>query len=190
MKLYLALCAALAACGGGGGSSDAVVNSAQADQLSQVFYPAQPTEQRGQLWFSRKELTNALQLTGSSGYIWQSVYTVTVRDVKPTDIVHCIAQAEVTNNLGYNVQVDRAIAIGDWSGTAWPTFVNPVAGQNVTPGTHHMYVQFSTYDEHPRAGDITYSLVLQAASTAAGPGALLAVEPGYGMLQCKVNKGE
>lgn len=143
-----------------------------------------PTQQHGSIYSSRQEMLPGLPLTTWSPYNWASTYAVTIPNLQPSDVVQCIAQAEVTNNLRYNVQVDRVLAIGT-TNQAWPDTINPVTSENVTPDMHHMAVNMSVIDTG-RSGNVTYSLVLSAASTNALQGDTLTVEHGYGGLWCHV----
>lgn len=183
----------LSGCGGGSGDSplDAIISSAGAANM-----PAQPqsiplqffpTQQSGNVYSSRQEMFASLPLTAWSPYNWGSVYAVTIPNLQPSDVVQCVAQAEVTNNLHFNVQVDRVLAIGT-TNQAWPAIINPVTSENVTPDMHHMAINMSVIDTG-RSGTVTYSLVLSAASTNAQQGDAVTVERGYGGLWCHVMGG-
>lgn len=143
-----------------------------------------PTQQQGSVYSSRQEMLSTLPLTADSPYNWASVYAVTIPNLQPTDVVQCVAQAEVTDSLGFPVMVDRTIAIGT-TNQAYPNAVVPPNGQNVTPDIHHMSADLSMIDTG-RSGSVTYSLVLAAASTRAEMGDALTVEQGYGGLWCHV----
>jgi hypothetical protein len=133
---------------------------------------------------------NSLQLTNSPPYNWQTVIAVGVPNVLSTDIVKCHAITEVTDDLGYNVQVDRTIARGTTGGTypgAYPTLpaFGVITAENVDPNMHHMTVETESVD-YGVSGNMVYSLVMSAASTAAGTSSYLTVEKGYSRLWCEV----
>ncbi|WP_207000766.1 hypothetical protein [Trinickia mobilis] len=138
----------------------------------------------GNVYTSTDAWVTSLGLTSGSPYNFQTVYSVTIPNVQPTDAVTCNAQAEVTNNLGYDVQVDRVIAYGTVN-DAYPSTGQPVTTENVSPDMHHMAINW-TWIDTGNSGAVTYSLDLAAASTSASNGANIAVEQGYGYLRCAV----
>lgn len=181
----------LSACGGGGsGGSSALsiispaVASNEPAQPMAVSLQYFPTQQQGTVYFEAREMVGALPLTTESPYNWASIYAVTIANLQPSDVVQCIAQGEVTNNLGYNVQVDRMFATSI-TNQAWPQQLGPARGENVTPDMHHMTIDDSLIDTG-RSGTVTYSLVMSAASTNALMGDTLTIEQGYGALRCHV----
>lgn len=180
----------LSACGGGGGSSGSSAPQSSSGGLlgsiaSTVSTPAQAAQAvNGNIYTSTDAWVTSLALTSGSPYNFQTVYSVTIPNVLPTDAITCNAQAEVTNDLGYNVQVDRAIAYGTVNG-AYPSASQPITTENVTPDMHHMTINW-TWIDTGNSGSVTYSLDLAAASTSAGSGASITVEQGYGYLRCSL----
>lgn len=139
------------------------------------------------IYSESQEMTSFLPLTTWTPYNFVSVYAVTMQGLQPTDKVHCEAEAEVTNNLGYDVQVDKVIA-ADVTNEAFPNnLMDKLRSQNVTPDVHHMDIDAS-WTKSGYSGTVTFSLVLIAASTKAQQGDELIVEKGYGSLQCYVVK--
>jgi hypothetical protein len=147
--------------------------------------PANATQTvSGNVYTSTQEWVSNLMLTNDSPYNYQTVYSVTVPNVQPGSVVECNAQAEVTNNLGYNVQVNRVIAYGT-ANDSYPVSAQPITTSNVTPNMHHMNLNW-TWIDTGSSGTVTYSLDLAAASTSATGGAYITVEPGYGYIRCHV----
>lgn len=124
-------------------------------------------------------------MTTGLPYNWQSVYAVTIPNLKPTDVVQCIAQMEVTNDYNYHIQVNRAIGVGIASGKEIQPLA-PVMAEDVAEDVqHHMPVNAAAFDTG-RTGTVTYSLFTVAASLDEQNGDMLKVEPGYGGLWCHV----
>lgn len=125
-----------------------------------------------------------LPMTTGLPYNWQSVYSVTIPNLKPTDVVQCIGQMEVTDDLGYSVQINRAIGIGVANGPRIPP-LNPVMAQDFDTHVHHLAVNTAAYDTG-RSGTVTYSMYTVAASLDYKAGDMIKIEQGYGGLWCHV----
>ena len=54
-----------------------------------------PTLQQGAVYYEAQEMVAALPLTTESPYNWSSIYAVTIPNLQPSDVVQCVAQAEV-----------------------------------------------------------------------------------------------
>ncbi|MCT4493681.1 hypothetical protein [Bosea minatitlanensis] len=114
------------------------------------------------------------------------VLSVKVPNLTPADVVSIQAQAEITNNLSFNVGVGRMILrspIGpDNVGSG--TYVLPAAMDNVDPYyLHHKVLNLATSDSGV-TGDAYYNLIVYAVSSA-GSG-LIQVESGYGTIRAIV----
>jgi hypothetical protein len=113
------------------------------------------------------------------------VLSVKVPNLKPSDIVMVQAQAELTNDLGFNVGVGRGLLrspVGPDNAGAG-TYTLPLAMDNVDPTMHHKVLNLATSDSGV-TGDAYYNLVVYAVSSwGSGP---LAVEPGYGTIRAAV----
>ena len=94
---------------------------------------------------------------------------------------------EVTNNLNYSVQLDRAIGVGVANGPAIAP-ANPVMAQDFDTHVHHLAVNTAMYDTG-RPGSVTYSLYTLAASLDYQSGDTVIIEKGYGGLWCHVTSG-
>jgi hypothetical protein len=127
---------------------------------------------------------------GGEPYTFWPAYIVTVTGLQPTDVVQCHAQAEVTSNHPFNVQVDRVIgksASGRWSSndSASLSALNPLAGENITSDTHHMVINTWATDTG-ETETMTYALFLEAASTSAAVNDSIILNRGNGGLWCTV----
>src|SRR5215469_5762353 len=87
-----------------------------------------------QILFERVIMTSGLP------YTFWSAYGVEVPDLSPNDVLHLNAQAEVTNDNGFNVMVDGAFSNGLTLGVTTFKAVGLPTCQNVTPNMHHMVV--------------------------------------------------
>lgn len=134
--------------------------------------------------FASLPLTTGQSSTTSEQYVFGSVYSVTIPNLHPDNVIECKAQAEVTNPYQYNVQIDRGFAVGT-TDEAFPNMIDPLNSENVTPDMHHMSINISD-QFHGYSGTVTFSLVLSAASTSAQLGDAVRVEQGYGYLKCHV----
>jgi hypothetical protein len=186
-----ALCAALSACGGGGAAeqaASAISTPAQADSQPAgpmaVNLKYRATTVDSGIYSSGGEMTTQLPLTTGSPYNFASVYSVTIPNVVDSDVIHCDVQAEITSNYDFEVQIDRAFAIGT-TNEAWPEQVQPIRGTNVTLSMHHMAIDSSFNIKH-HTGAVTIAFDLSAASTAGLQGQAVTVEQGYGGMQCYI----
>jgi hypothetical protein len=136
-----------------------------------------------------ENILNLPVTTEATGPIRNNIYQVGPINVPPNSLVEVFFQAEVTNNLGYNVGVGRQI-IRTTSATATSgTGVNKAVMSNSTPAEHHyVLVHFGT-EEIGTAGlsNVYYSVPVWCVSTSAQPGHTLRLEPGYGELIVKVS---
>lgn len=143
---------------------------------------------------SRVNLWTQLRITTGAPYLFAGIYAVMVPGLKMGDIVRLDAQFEVTNPYSYNVQVDRYCAIGVPAGYDPGLQLTPITGSNVSPAEHHMRdTCYAVVDDAlltalgtAWAGDTTFSLVLEAASTSAGGSDTLSVADQYGEIVATV----
>lgn len=95
-----------------------------------------------------------------------------------------VAQAEFTNDVGYNVMlgiyIRKSVNGGNW------TYVTQPAGTNITPDTHHHTVWLPAIDTNAEAGRIVYEVVVYSASTGAKPNHFLSVEQCYGSFETEI----
>lgn len=144
---------------------------------------------------SRTEDIMDVPLTAGLPYTWWTAYSLVIPALTPGSVVLLTGQFEVTNDLGYNVQVDRYFGInGAYGSTTIPTPLNPITCSNVTPDIHHLRDQvIAVIDDASMAalgltfgGDLVVALVLSAASTSYRSGAYLVLEHGYGEIVATV----
>lgn len=112
---------------------------------------------------------------------YKVVYNLPVPNLKPTDIVVLIAQAEITNDQSYTVGIGRMLLA---SVNALDTTGSVIAGapsvmSNITPDMHHEVIQINAIDLG-RTGTVNYNFVAWAVSTTAGANQFTKVEQGYG----------
>lgn len=93
-----------------------------------------------------------------------------------------IAQAEVTNDLGYTVGLGRYIQ-RTLNGST--TLVNRPNMANITSQMHHESLVITAFDEIEESGEATYELVLYAVSPYVMDGDFIRVEPNYGSLEAR-----
>ena len=118
------------------------------------------------LYSSNLELIERVIMTSGLPYAFWSAYGVEVPDLSPNDVLHLNAQAEVTNDNGFNVMVDGAFSNGlTLGGTTFKAVGLPTCGQNVTPNMHHMVVARQAWVKG-LTGNVFFSFVLEAASDA------------------------
>lgn len=109
------------------------------------------------------------------------IYRVTA-EVTKGDWMLVVAQAEVTNDLGYTVGLGRYLKRTLNGAEKYVTRPNMA---NVTSQMHHESLQMVGYDEVEEDGAATYELVLYAASPYVIAGDYLSVEQNYGSLAVK-----
>ncbi len=120
-----------------------------------------------------------------NGGLQKVILSVKVPNLKSSDVVSIQAQAELTNDLGFNVGVGRALSrspVGpDDVGTG--VHLLPPAMDNVDPVMHHKVLNVATSDSGA-VGDAYYNFIAYAVSSAgSGP---LKVELGYGTIRAVV----
>ncbi|MDY7094229.1 MAG: hypothetical protein SX243_14760 [Acidobacteriota bacterium] len=131
----------------------------------------------------------------NTAYRYYTLYSLGVGEVKKGDIIQACTQFEVTNGLGYNVMVAHAMLINGQETIVYESesksagrIVMPCdyAGENVTPGMHHGYRAFAGTVLVDWVGSAWISVVIYAASTAAGARSMLEVNYSYGGLSTVV----
>jgi hypothetical protein len=184
--LALFVSALLAACGGGSGNGSNQSAASTFDGNAWMLVGIKPANASqtvsGNDYISTQEWVSNLMLTNSSPYNFQTVYSVTIPNVQMGNVIDCNAQVEVTNNLGYTVQIDRVIAYGTVN-DSYPVSDQPITAGNVTSDMHHLPINWNWRVKNA-SGTVTISLDLAAASTSAGTGAYVTVEQGYGYIDC------
>lgn len=130
-------------------------------------------------------------------YEFYTLYSLHLPDLLEGDIVDVSTQFEATNDLGFNVMFSHFVQIQSaetvWIGLkSFPSdpFVVPCypAGENITPGMHHGHRSISGDYVIPSDGDYWISVIVYAASSAAGYGDTLQIEQGYGGVSAKVTR--
>jgi hypothetical protein len=138
--------------------------------------------------------TAAVPITvGYAPYKFFTEYGMAMPERLPGQVILIGASAEVTNNYGYNCQLDAYLGYGlpDANQDETKT-LTPNSGGNITPGEHHHPIHIvGVIDDAllTRWGlpltlpyNWVLTLMLQAASTAALPGDYLTNEAGTGEL--------
>lgn len=156
-------------------------NGAQSQrEASAPSLPAGPSA-LPQILSSTTEQIQEVPMTAGAPYTYWTAYAVTVPDLGVGDIVFLFGQFEVTTSYNFDIQVDRYIGRGECFGTCVPTALSPPSGSNITLDIHHLRDTVIAVDTS-QSGTMTYSVVLEAASTTYQSGDHLQVEAGYGGL--------
>lgn len=133
-------------------------------------------------YFDKTENVQWLLLTDGNTWSFHVVYSVPI-SAKAGDIISVTFESEITNPQTYLIQTGRYIVLGNSAtDTAQSKSILPAAGENVTPQMHHHIVDGSC--SHTFTEDFSgfVNVVQYAISSAAGSGAGVMVEQGYGRL--------
>lgn len=139
---------------------------------------------------NNSELVDHLMVEGS-GASWavggEVVYSVLVPDLDSGDVVFAAAEAEITNDLGFNVMIASTLILAD-DGTDLPDGaivkeITEANAYNITPDMHHgTFTKVGSYECPEDMGDRFVNFCMRAASSAASTGDEVTVEQDYGRL--------
>jgi hypothetical protein len=107
-----------------------------------------------------------------------------LNNVDDNEILYVTARAQITNNLGYNVELQCSLkwttSVGNTTGTA----VTPESGFNVSPDMNHGIIEISAaYDVPADSSSMSMSLVCYAGGGSESEmGDTVLVQPNYGYL--------
>lgn len=126
------------------------------------------------------ELAASLDVQAATATV---VFSLAVGDVLAGDLFLAVAEAQVTNDLGYNTMVTGYLVLAKAPTDTVGIEVTENNGTNVTPAMHHMaVVKAGTYQSPSDFGARYLNMVCRAASTASKPGDRLQVDADYGRL--------
>jgi hypothetical protein len=125
-------------------------------------------------------------------YRFTTLYSLKLPGLRKGNVVQAHCQLEVTNDLGFNVQLAHAMlfhrkeTIVTHGARPDGRILCEYAGENITPEMHHGFRSLIGSLAVPDDGDAWVSVLIYAASDAAMPGATVRVEKGYGGLRAIV----
>ena len=107
-----------------------------------------------------------------------------LNNVKAGDIIQVFARAEITNDLGYNVELQCSLKWTTSAGNTTGTNVTPESGYNLTPDMHHGIVQMgAVFDVPADSSSMNMSFICYAGGgSSTGPTDKVRVEPNYGYM--------
>lgn len=126
-----------------------------------------------------------------SRYAYRVIYSVKLTDIKAGDLIHVVAQGEVTNDVGrdrgvkamYNVMVADYLALGTSDTDVSGLKIRAAMGMNTNPERHHEVVNSNCYYVFEQDfSEVYVNNIYYCASTAAVKGDTLDIEK-YGMMQ-------
>lgn len=146
------------------------------------------------LWYSNTgdnaEQVASLPLTTAQPFQFRVIYSIPAPEIFVGDLVRFTAMFEVTNPYTYNVMSARYTVIADSPTSTTGIPLSEAAGQNVTPGMHHMLVpDYGGWIADQTLIGKYINVVGYAASSAATSGAALVVEQGYGRAELTITPG-
>lgn len=172
-------------------------------QWPDVLPPAGTTEERLEalenkfargFWYANTgdnaEQVSSLPLTTAQPFQFRVIYSIPAPEIFAGDLVRFTAMYEVTNPYTYNVMSARYTVIADSPTATTGIPLSEAAGQNVTPGTHHMLMpDYGGWVADQTLTGKYINIVGYAASSAATSGTALIVEPGYGRAELMITPG-
>lgn len=130
------------------------------------------------------ERLTTLPVTVSAPYERHVIYSVPLPQLATGEALLALAEAELTNDLGYNVMVSSQLILATSETATVGSEISEANGFNITPDMHHgVVVKHGVFVAPGNYANRYVNLVAWAASTAAQPGAALAVEQDYGRLE-------
>lgn len=96
------------------------------------------------IWRDTSENITSLNVTGDAGfpacgssYEPAVLFSVGPISLQTNDVLEVLAETQVANDLGYNLQVTSYVAIGTTASDTSGTRILPANGYNVTPANHY-----------------------------------------------------
>lgn len=138
---------------------------------------------------------NQIAVGGAGESFVYSVYGKVI-DVQEGDVLDILAEAQMRNDLGYNVELAQALAVRDcvngsnppsYNNDIWTDIVGPPNGFNIMPGMHYGKVNKGfVYTVPSGRSCVSVELRLRARSSATSGGVVnLYTELSQGFIQVK-----
>jgi hypothetical protein len=114
------------------------------------------------------------------------IYSLQVPNLQPSNIVHVVVEAEVSNNTGKKVVYEWSLirATSDTSTTG--TYLKTPVEMSFISVQHHFVTELWSFDTGMPAGTYYYNLVASSKNAGILPGKTLTVEQGLGAITAMV----
>lgn len=148
------------------------------------------------LFTSQTPIWSQIAVGGGGESFVYTVYRVLLPDIQAGDRLDIMAEAQMRNDLGYNVELAQALSVRDCDSASFPAsfdndiwtgIVGPPNGYNITPGAHYGKVNKGFVYTVPTGRPcVSVELRLRARSSATSGGVVnLYTELSQGFIQVK-----